>query len=150
MKKIFLFISFFLLISCGYQPIFSSKDSNFLIKEINFDTSDKISSKIKNGLNYLTSVEEYTKIYILKLNSKKTIETTSKDKKGNSLSYKSTINTNLKIFSNNQLIKEANISKSFNYQNISNKFNLKEYEKIIEKNLIDKITEDITLILYKN
>ena len=150
MKKIFLFISFFLLISCGYQPIFSSKDSNFLIKEINFDTSDKISSKIKNGLNYLTSVEEYTKIYILKLNSKKTIETTSKDKKGNSLSYKSTINTNLKIFSNNQLIEEANISKSFNYQNISNKFNLKEYEKIIEKNLIDKITEDITLILYKN
>ncbi len=139
-----------MLISCGYQPIFSSKDSNFLIKEINFDTSDKISSKIKNGLNYLTSVEEYTKIYILKLNSKKTIETTSKDKKGNSLSYKSTINTNLKIFSNNQLIKEANISKSFNYQNISNKFNLKEYEKIIEKNLIDKITEDITLILYKN
>jgi len=150
MKKIFLFISFFLLISCGYQPIFSSKDSNFLIKEINFDTSDKISSKIKNGLNYLTSVEEYTKIYILKLNSKKTIETTSKDKKGNSLSYKSTIKTNLKIFSNNQLIEEANISKSFNYQNISNKFNLKEYEKIIEKNLIDKITEDITLILYKN
>ena len=148
MKKIFLFISFFLLISCGYQPIFSSKNSNFLIAEINFETNDKISSKIKNGLNYLTSVEKYTEVYKLNLNSRKTIETTSKDKKGNSLAYKKTINTNLKIFSSNQLIQEANFSKSFNYKNISNKFNLKEYEKIIEKNLIDKITEDITLILY--
>ena len=148
MKKIFLFISFFLLISCGYQPIFSSKDSNFLIKEINFDINDKISLQIKNGLNYLTFVEEYTKVYKLKLNSTKITETTSKDQKGNSLAYKSTVNTNLKIFSSNELIKEVNISKSFNYKNISNKFNLKEYEKIIEKNLIDKITKDITIILY--
>ena len=94
MKKIFLFISFFQLISCGYQPIFSSKNSKFLIAEINFETNDKISSKIINGLNYLTSVEKYTEVYKLNLNSRKTIETTSKDKKGNSLAYKKTNNTN--------------------------------------------------------
>lgn len=148
MKKIFLFISFFLLISCGYQPLFSNKTSNFLIKEISFNINDKISSKIKNGLNYLTFTKDYTKIYEIKLNSNKTIETVSKDEKGNPLVHKITINTNLKVFSSNELIKEKNISKDFNYKNISNKFDLKQYEKTIEQTLIDKIVEDIILVLY--
>ena len=50
MKKIILTLSFLLLVSCGYQPIFSSKTSNFLIEEIIHDRNDKISSKIKNDL----------------------------------------------------------------------------------------------------
>ena len=148
MKKIFLFISFLLLISCGYQPLFSTKNSNFLIEEISFNLNDKISSKIKNGLNHLTYTKNYTKIYELKLDSEKIIQTASKDKKGNPLVYKITINSNLKIFSKDQLIKKTNISKSFNYKNISNKFDLKQYEKTIEQTIIDKIIEDIILIIY--
>ena len=148
MKKIFLFISFLLLISCGYQPLFSTKNSNFLIEEISFNLNDKISSKIKNGLNHLTYTKNYTKIYELKLDSEKIIQTASKDKKGNPLVYKITINSNLKIFSKDQLIKKTNISKSFNYKNISNKFDLKQYEKTIEQTLIDKVVEDIILIIH--
>ena len=41
MKKIVLFLGFLLLVSCGYQPIFSGKDSNFLLKEVIFDEDDK-------------------------------------------------------------------------------------------------------------
>ena len=148
MKKIFLFISFLLLISCGYQPIFSNKNSNVLIEEISFNLNDKISSKIKNGLNYLTYTKNYTEIYKLKLNSEQIIQTVSKDEKGDPLLYKITVKTNLKIFLKGQLIKETNISKSFNYKNISNKFDLKQYEKTIEQTLIDKVVEDIILILY--
>ena len=148
MKKIFLFISFLLLISCGYQPLFSNKNSNFLIEEISFDLNDKISSKIKNGLNHFTYTKDYTKIYELKLDSEKIIQIASKDKKGDPLTYKITIKNELKIFSKNQLIKKTNISKSFNYKNISNKFDLKQYEKTIEQTLIDKVVEDIILILY--
>jgi len=148
MKKIFLFISFLLLISCGYQPIFSNKNSNVLIEEISFNLNDKISSKIKNGLNYLTYTKNYTKIYKLKLNSEKIIQTVSKDEKGDPLLYKIIVKTNLKIFLKEQLIKETNISKSFNYKNISNKFDLKQYEKTIEQTIIDKIIEDIILIIY--
>tara|TARA_B100000029_G_scaffold91660_1_gene81629 strand:- start:483 stop:935 length:453 start_codon:yes stop_codon:yes gene_type:complete len=148
MKKIFLFISFFLLISCGYQPLFSSKDSSFLIQEIIFDENDKISSKIKNGLNYLTYTKDYNKIYKLNLDSKKIIKIASKDKKGNASIYKITIDSDLKIFSSNQLVAKKKILKSFSYKNISNKFDLKQYEKTIEQNLIDKIVEEIILILY--
>ena len=59
-----------------------------------------------------------------------------------------TIISEIKIYSNDKLIKEKNISKKFSYNNISNKFDLKQYEKIIEQNLVEKIKEDIVLILY--
>ena len=66
MKKIILFLGFLSLVSCGYQPIFSNKDSNFLIEEIIFDKNDKVSLKIENGLNYLTLVKNYTEVIKLK------------------------------------------------------------------------------------
>ena len=148
MKKIVLFLGFLLLVSCGYQPIFSGKDSNFLLKEVIFDEDDKISLKIKNKLNYLTSVKNYNEIIELKIKSQKKIDTSSKDTKGNTLMYKMIISTNLEIYSNNQVIKKKNISKNFSYKNITNKFDLKQYEKIIEETLIDAINKDIILIMY--
>ena len=47
MKKTILFLGFLLLAGCGYQPIFSNKDSNFLIEQIeqnrSFDHPDSSS-----------------------------------------------------------------------------------------------------------
>ena len=148
MKKIILFLSFLLFVSCGYQPIFSNKSSNFLIEEIIYDKNDKISLKIKNGLNYLTLTKNYTKVIKLKLKSEKKINISSKDKKGNPLVYKMTINNNIEIYSNDEIVNQKNISKDFSYKNTSNKFDLKQYEKTIEDNLIEIIIEDIVLILY--
>ena len=59
-----------------------------------------------------------------------------------------TINTSIKIYSNNEITVQRNISKNFSYKNTKNKFDLKQYEKTIEENLIDSIKEDIILILY--
>ena len=88
MKKTLLLLSFLLVFGCGYQPIFSSKDANFIISGIDFDQSDKISLKISNGLNYLRQSENYSKILKVQLNSKKTINISSKDAKGNPLFFK--------------------------------------------------------------
>jgi len=148
MKKIILFLSFLLLESCGYQPIFSSNSSNFLIEEVIYDKNDKISLKIKNNLNYLSSTKNYTKIIKLKLKSEKKIDISSKDTKGDPLIYKMTISSNIKIYSNGQIINQKNIIKNFSYKNTSNKFDLKRYEKTIEENLIETIKEDIIIILY--
>ncbi len=148
MKKIIIVLSFILLTSCGYQPIFSSKNSNFLIEDIIHDTNDRISLKIKNNLRYLSKAENYTRIIKLNLKSEKKINISSKDSKGDPSVYKMTISTNLEIYSNNELIKKRNISKNFSYKNTKNKFNLKQYEKNIENNLIETIKDDIILILY--
>ena len=148
MKKIILILSFLLLASCGYQPIFSSKTSNFLIEEIIYNKNDKISLKIRNNLTYLSKTENYIRVIILKLSSEKKIDISSKDSKGDPLVYKMTINTNVEIYSNNELTMQKNITKNFSYKNTENKFDLKQYEKTIENNLIEKIKEDIILILY--
>tara|TARA_Y100000992_G_scaffold229708_1_gene161017 strand:+ start:51 stop:500 length:450 start_codon:yes stop_codon:yes gene_type:complete len=148
MKKIILILSFLLLVSCGYQPIFSSKTSNFLIEEIIYNKNDKISLKIRNNLTYLSKTENYIRVIRLKLSSKKKIDISSKDSKGDPLVYKMTISTNVEIYSNNELTMQKNITKNFSYKNTENKFDLKQYEKTIENNLIETIKEDIILILY--
>ena len=148
MKKIILVLSFLLLVSCGYQPIFSSKTSNFLIEEIIYNKNDKISLKIRNNLTYLSKTENYIRVIRLKLSSKKKIDISSKDSKGDPLVYKMTISTNVEIYSNNELTMQKNITKNFSYKNTENKFDLKQYEKTIENNLIETIKEDIILILY--
>ena len=148
MKKIIIFLIFLLLTNCGYQPIFSKKDANFLIEEIIFDQNDKISLKIKNNLRYLSSTKNYTKVIKIKLNSEKKIDISSKDSKGDPLIYKMLVSTNLEVYSNGIAINKKEIIKSFSYKNTSNKFDLKQYEITIENNLINSIKEDIILILY--
>ena len=59
-----------------------------------------------------------------------------------------TISSNIKIYSNDEITNQKNISKDFSYKNTSNKFDLKQYEKTIEDNLIKIIKEDIILLLY--
>lgn len=148
MKKIILILSFLLLASCGYQPIFSSKTSNFLIEEIIYNENDKISLKIRNNLTFLSNTENYIRVIRLKLSSEKKIDISSKDSKGDPLVYKMTISTNIEIYSNSEMTKQKNIIKNFSYKNTENKFDLKQYEKTIENNLIEAIKEDIILILY--
>ena len=148
MKKIILVLNFLLLVSCGYQPIFSSKTSNFLIEEIIYNENDKISLKIRNNLTFLSNTENYIRVIRLKLSSEKKIDISSKDSKGDPLVYKMTISTNIEIYSNSEMTKQKNIIKNFSYKNTENKFDLKQYEKTIENNLIETIKEDIILILY--
>ncbi len=52
------------------------------------------------------------------------------------------------IYEKLKLLKNKNFTESFNYENSSNKFDLKQYEKNIENNLTDKIIENITSYLY--
>ena len=42
---------------------------------------------------------------------------------------------------------EKRFTENFSYNNDNNKFNLKQYEKIIQNNLINKITKNITSYL---
>ena len=109
---------------------------------------DKISLKISNGLNYLKQSENYSKILKVQLNSKKTINISSKDAKGNPSVFQMIINTNIQIYSDDKMLKQKNISKNFSYKNTEKKFDLTQYEKTIEDNLINSIKEDIILILY--
>ena len=58
------------------------------------------------------------------------------------------IDVELKIYENGNLKNTKIFKERFNYNNSSNKFQLKQYEKNIQSNLINEIIKGITLYLY--
>jgi len=148
MKKIvFLFCFLFVLGCSGYQPIFSSKDSTFYIKNLEILNNDKIAYQINSRLSGYKTKDVDKKKYTLKVNSKKNIKVISRDSKGNSQLYKMIINVSVTIISDQKIIKKIDLQESFNYSNSKNKFSLNQYKKEIEENLINKISEELILRL---
>ena len=147
MKKIILILSLLILTNCGFKSILSTKNINFKINKIEIQNNDSISLKIKKKLQIYTRNDSPDKIYNLKINSKKNRAITSKDTKGNPLTYEITILTELEIFIEDKFIKKIAFKKDFNYNNRSNKFSLKQYEKSTTTNLINQITENIMINL---
>ena len=147
-KKITIIISFFGLLSCGYQPIFSSSKENFSIAEIKLFGDIKIGSKIEKNLNIYKNAENKSIFYSLKINSDQKKSVVSKDEKGDPKIFEIQVLIDLTILENNKIKNKKNFKESFTYNNSTDKFNLKQYEKNIEENLIEKIIEKIIIYLH--
>ena len=145
MKKIFVIL--FFLTSCGYQPLYSNKTfADFTFKDIELIGDIKINRQILTTLNVKKSSENFQFRRIILDNNKQIIET-SKNSKGQADSYKMVLNVNLTIESKNNILNEKFFSETFSYKNLSNKFDLSQYEKEVENNLIKKITEQLIVHL---
>jgi len=147
MKKIIFILSLLFLVNCGFESILSTKDINFKINNINISNNDEVSSKIKRKLQIYKKTDSSKKIYNLKINSSKNIIIASKDTKGDPLTYEIIIQTKLEIFEKNEIIKKITYEKNYNYNNQSNKFDLKQFEKTVVENLIDQIVQNIIINL---
>ena len=141
---IFFFISIFFLNSCGFESIYSTKNTNFRFSEI-ITNDKKTSLDLKKNLsNYYSndlSKTEYS--LVIKLNQNRIIK--SKNKKGEALVYSILINGEILIYKNAELENTLNINEFFDYQNTENKFDLSEYEGNIKNNLISNIANDLII-----
>ena len=148
MKKIFI-ILFFIIASCGYQPLYKIEDgkNKLKIREIELTGNKNLSKKISLGL-LIEIIKTDETLNKLILQSQKNIIETSKNSKGQVISYKAQISTKLLILDNqDKLLKEKTLIKEFSYNTKENKFKLKEYQIEVENNLINKIVEDINIYL---
>ena len=147
-KLVIIIIALFILNNCGYTPIYSSKEDNFYIKEISQKNKSKLNSKIINNIKRFSN-QDSESIIQLEISSNKKIDTISKDKKGDPSRFQMTVILNIVVLSKNnyEVNKTKNFSANFNYQNNSNKFSLKQYEKEIEDILINKIIEESIIYL---
>ena len=147
LKKIITTLSFLLLLSCGYEPIYSKKqinnNYNFSINTINFIGDNKVNQILKNKLKKILDKEKKLTELNLNLNSRVAKTITSKDAKGNPIRFSIKIMINLKVFESKKLKSETNFNEKFEYNNKSNKFDLKQYEKNIKDNLISKLSVEI-------
>ena len=145
-KSILLILLFFILANCGFEPIYSSKKSNFNIGEIKITNKNRFNAIIENNLRNISNNESQN-IFDLIINSERKKIVSSKDAKGNPQLLTMIISVEIQIIKNNVIKNTKNFSENFSYSNNSNKFSLGQYEKDIEKNLINQIIENINSYL---
>jgi len=141
-KLNYLILSFFFIVSCGYQPLYSNKVSNFYIYKINSFGNEKVNKALINKLEIYKDKNSNKKIE-LEINSKINKTTTSKDTKGNPKTFRIEIIYQIKVIEGEKINLDKIFSKSSNYNNSSKKFELRQYEENLKINLIDKIYKDI-------
>ena len=151
MKKTAYLIIFFILIGCGYEPIYSKKDSyNILIKNYILEGNKNINRKLVSLLNLKESTNQQYSSYDLTLISNSTTLASAKDNLGNTSIYKTTISVSLtlkNLENGGKAFKSKNFNASFSYNNMTNKFDLSQYQKTIETNLITRIAEEIVIYI---
>ena len=143
-KKIILLL-LLLLSSCGYEAIYSKKNSvnySFSVSELNFGGDRTVNLKIKEKLNNYTQ-DKKDKDFILRISSTSEKIILAKNTAGDATSFKNSISINVEVLMNNKFKSNFIILESFNYNNISNKFNLKKYEKEIKSNLADTASDKL-------
>ena len=148
MNKFFkYFFIYFFIVSCGYQPIFSGKKVNFGIENLTYNKNNEIDSAINNNLKNYKSLENKDKILDLEISSKINKVTTSLDDRGDRKSFRLELEIKTIFKKDNKLLNEKSFFKSHDYNNSTNKFDLKKYENSVKENLIGKITEEIIVYI---
>jgi len=147
MKKIFLIIITLFLYSCGFTPIYSSKDSNYRIISFDKNVNNNLTNYIQNSISVLSN-KESKKNFSIDLNFNESISVILKDSKGDPKKNRLTIDIDLIVMDNvGNLITSKEFSENFEYNISDNKFDTKEYEKNIKFNLVEDITQQILIFL---
>ena len=145
MKK-YLFIIFLLFNQCDYKPIYSQNNQNFGIKiiEFNENRSNKILATRLNNYSYK---KNNLFLYELKLLTSENKLVLSKDTKGDPLLLGLKINLKIEVYEKDKLVTKKEYNEQFNYQNLSKKFELNNYESEIRLNIYDKMISRILIDL---
>ena len=149
MRKIFFIIILILTTSCGYVPVYlENNTNNYNFNTINFSGDRIINRELVNFLNRYKN-NKASKNFNLEIISSKSDTITAKDKKGNPINFNKKINI---VFKMEDIEAKTIIQKTFerqaSYKILNDKFATTQYERGLEKNLIDKIKKDI--IIYMN
>ena len=145
LRKQIILLLLLLLSSCGYEAIYSKKNSvnyNFSVSELNFVGDRTVNLKIKEKLNNYAQAKK-DKDFILRISSTSEKITLAKNTAGDATSFKNSVSVNVEVLMNNKFKSNFIILESFNYNSISNKFNLKKYEDEIKNNLAETAADKL-------
>ena len=144
-KKLFPFIILLFLSSCGYEAKYSKKSKkyyDFYISELSFIGDREINLKIKEKLNNYT-LNQKDKDFKLKISSTSEKIVFAKNNSGDPTNFKIKTTVSIEVLMNKKLKNNFIIIEDFNYNNNSDKFSLRRYEKEIKNNLADTVTDKL-------
>jgi len=146
-KKKFLFIlTLIFFTSCEYKPIYSSlnkSDYKIIVTELSGDK--KLNKFLVENL-IRNSQKNSDEIINIKIDTTYTKTILSKDAAGNVTDYKINALTTF-LVKRNQNLEEITIGENFNFQKISDKYEEKNYEQNIKRNLATLISQKLILRL---
>jgi len=149
MKKFILNLIIFIFITnCGYAPLYSLKNNvNFNIGKINITGDRDLNQNIIYQLkNVKSKTENDAIIYNLTIDTEINKIVTSNDSKGNPKTYKMISTANLTTVKDGKEY-SVRVESIENYNDISSKFELEDFERNLKKNSALKITQEIIIYL---
>ena len=146
MKKIIFLLIYILAVSslygCGYKPLYSSNKFLFKIDEITHNGT-KIEKQITKSLKSISNNKSSSNVnFNLSSNRDKII--VSKNKNGDPEIFELKISINIKVLNKQKTFMGKQV-----YKNIENKFQLKEFELQIEKQIVTKLMDEIIFFSMK-
>ena len=153
-KKIFTFLLFLFLSSCGYEATYSLKNRSiyaFSISEIVLTGDRQINLKIKQLLNPYTNPKiEEEKKFILNISSSSEKIITTKDAAGDAVKFKNEITVKVQVLLDGKNATNLVIIEDFIYDNNPDTFELRTYENQIKNNLAEAAVDKILFRLANN
>ena len=153
-KKIFTFLLFLFLSSCGYEATYSLKNRSiyaFSISELVLTGDRHINLKIKQLLNPYTNPKiEEEKKFILNISSSSEKIITTKDAAGDAVKFKNEITVRVQALLDGKNATNLVIIEYFIYDNNSDTFELRTYENQIKNNLAEAAVNKILFKLVNN
>ena len=150
MKMLKLIISALLLLftaSCGYEVVKNSSQLNYSINQLDIKGDNQINSILNKKLINRKDLGNISKSLKLSLITESKTNTTSQDSMGNASSYQLTVDINILVKTNDGREFEKLFTKNTNYNNLNSKFELRQYERTLKKNLTNDIFSEINRYL---
>ena len=141
-KVIKILILLFTLQGCSFEPILINKNFDFRFENISSSGDEKINEIIKSNLLSRTKGNKKYKINLYSTRDKQIV---SSDSKGDPKNYKLQIKVDYKLLLNEKKIYENTVVKQTTYNNITDKYELSQYENNLTKILSENIAEELLL-----
>lgn len=146
MKKIKIIFLYLMLIiftyNCGFKPIYSSNNLDLKFDTFNYE-SNKLNNQIIKSLKTFSNPNG-SKVYDIDLDAIKEKKILSKNSKGDTETFELRIILNMTIKTKEETYKKSFIDK-IKYNNNDNKFELRQYELEVEKQIITDLIEKIVI-----
>jgi len=153
-KKIFTFLLFLFLSSCGYEATYSLKNRSiyaFSISELVLTGDRQVNLKIKQLLNPYTNPKiKEEKNFVLNISSSSEKIITTKDAAGDAVKFKNEITVKVQVLLDGKNATNLVIIEDFIYDNNPDTFELRTYENQIKNNLAEAAVNKILFKLANN
>jgi len=145
-KLSLLFFLVILFTSCGFQPIYNVKNTNFSIDEISIISGNReLNNNIKKNLQKFKSDNKDSKIKV-SIESDYVKNTLIKDKTGKTVEYEIKANVTL-TYEINGLEKKIYLTEKTQINQLNNSFDEDSYERNIISNLSNTFVEKFIIEL---